>query len=124
MNFKEYNEENDIKVSYKSVGEESITKIINPLLSMSKIYKRSVGFFSSSALNFISPGILELARNGGKIQIATSPILSEADVEAIKNGYDKRTILESNFESEFLSSIENLDLYSFELLSELISLNI
>ncbi|UKI50855.1 MAG: hypothetical protein L6U99_05830 [Clostridium sp.] len=48
MNFKDF----DIKVSYKSVGEQTISSIINPLLGCTKFYKRSVGFFSSSALDF------------------------------------------------------------------------
>ena len=42
-----------IAISYKSVGEESFSKILNPLLSKTQTYKRSVGFFSSSALDFI-----------------------------------------------------------------------
>ena len=42
-----------ISISYKSVGEESFSKVLNPMLECSKIYKRSVGFFSSSALDFI-----------------------------------------------------------------------
>ena len=60
MNFKDF----DINISYKSVGEDSFSDIINPLLSCSKVYKRSVGFFSSSALNFIGDGILTMAKNG------------------------------------------------------------
>ena len=58
-----------IAISYKSVGEESFSKILNPLLSKTQTYKRSVGFFSSSALDFISDGIMALARNGGHIYI-------------------------------------------------------
>lgn len=38
-----------LEISYKSVGEDSFSEILNPLLACTKIYKRSVGFFSSSA---------------------------------------------------------------------------
>ena len=43
-----------IDISYISAGEDSFSKILNPLLTCTKIYKRSVGFFSSSALNFMA----------------------------------------------------------------------
>ena len=90
---------NDIplNISYKSVGEETFSQILNPLLTCTKTYKRSVGYFSSSALNFIGDGILELARNGGKIYLATSPKLSDEDVFAIQSGYQAREILEKQF---------------------------
>lgn len=59
-----------LKISYISSGDEAFSEILNPLLAYTKIYKRSVGFFNSSALNFIGDGIWEMARNGGKIYLA------------------------------------------------------
>ena len=76
MNFKDI----PLEISYISTGEESFSQIFNPLLTCTKSYKRSVGFFSSSALNFIGDGLLEMARNGGKIYLATSPRLSDDDI--------------------------------------------
>lgn len=93
MNFKDI----PLEISYTSVGEEAFSQILNPLLACTKIYKRSVGFFSSSALNFIGDGLYEMARNGGKIYLATSPKLSEEDIVAIKSGYDAREMLERYF---------------------------
>lgn len=87
-------------ISYKSVGEDSFSEILNPLLACTKIYKRSVGFFSSSALNFIGEGLLEMARKGGKIFLATSPKLSDEDIFAIESGYIDRNLLEKKFISE------------------------
>lgn len=97
MNFKDI----DIKISYLSTGEDSFSDILNPLLSYTKIYKRSVGFFSSSALNFIGDGILEMARKGGKIYLATSPQLTDEDICAIQSGYlDREKILRDKFLTE------------------------
>ena len=97
MNFRDI----DIKISYLSAGEDSFSDILNPLLAYTKIYKRSVGFFSSSALNFIGDGILEMARNGGKIYLATSPRLSDEDIYAIQSGYlDREKILRDGFLTE------------------------
>lgn len=76
MNFKDI----PLEISYISVGEDSFSQILNPLLACTKVYKRSVGYFSSSALNFIGDGLLEMARNGGKIYLATSPHLSDEDI--------------------------------------------
>lgn len=104
MNFKDF----DINISYKSVGEDSFSDIINPLLSCSKVYKRSVGFFSSSALNFIGDGILTMAKNGGHIYLATSPKLSEEDVLAIQQGYDAREIVKNQFVKEVKNTLLEL----------------
>ena len=105
MDFRNFN----INISYKSVGENTLSNIVNPLLGCTKIYRRSVGFFSSSALDFIGDGIVSLARNGGKIFLCTCPRLSEEDIAAIKLGYEVREILRERFEEEVT---ETLDLIS------------
>lgn len=110
----------DIAISYKSVGEESFSKIINPMLEHAKIYKRSVGFFSSSALDFIGDGILNMAKRGGKIFLATSPKLSEEDIDAIKKGYDAREIVEQAFKKEACDAINGLTDQNAQILFELI----
>lgn len=102
MNFKDI----PLNISYKSVGEDSFSQILNPLLTCTKTYKRSVGFFSSSALNFIGDGILELARNGGKIYLATSPKLSDEDIFAIQSGYKAREIIEKQFKYEVQNALK------------------
>lgn len=96
MNFRDI----PLEISYRSVGEDSFSEILNPLLSCTKIYKRSVGFFSSSALNFIGDGLIEMARKGGKIYLATSPRLSDEDITAIQYGYADRELIENRFLDE------------------------
>ena len=110
----------DIAISYKSVGEESFSHILNPLLKCTKNYKRSVGFFSSSALDFIGDGIFNLARNGGHIFLATSPRLSDEDIEAIKNGYSEREIIEKAFFAEVRDALDNISDENAKMLYELI----
>jgi len=65
-------------------------------------------------------GISNLANNGGKIRIVASPKLSDADIEAIRKGYEMRdTILrntvlrelnppQTKFEEECLNQLANL----------------
>ena len=105
MTFKDFN----LKISYRNVGEEQLMDAINPLLSVSKSYKRSVGFFSSSCLSFIGDGLINLARNGGHIYLATSPKLSEEDINAISTGYLKRKeLLLDRFLEEFKNSLSEI----------------
>ncbi len=101
MNFKDF----PIDISYTSIGENAFSQILNPLLTCTKVYKRSVGFFSSSALNFISDGLIEMARNGGKIYLATSPKLSEEDICAIQSGYLDRNSIENSFINEVRNTL-------------------
>lgn len=105
MNFRDI----PLEISYISSGEEAFSTIINPLLSCTKVYKRSVGFFNSSALNFIGDGVIEMARKGGRIYIATSPKLSDDDIVAIKSGYDAREIVYDRFMAEVRSTLPNIE---------------
>lgn len=122
MNFKEL----DIKHSYISKGDNNIAdSFLNPVLSCTKEYKRSVGFFSSGVFNTIMPGIMRLARNGGTIKLIASPNLSKEDAHAISLGYEQRQkyILDC-FNEEFEREIEELDDEKLCLLCDLIRKNI
>lgn len=119
MSFKDVN----VKKSYISFGEDNIAKaLIEPLLYHAKLYKRSVGFFSSSVFSTIMEGVVSFARNGGKIQLITSPNLSEDDVEAINGGYTNRELILINKASDnFAKSIQDFEVEELKLLYELIS---
>lgn len=112
--------------SYTSCGDENIaTTFISPMLKITRIYKRSVGYFSSSVFSTIFDGIATLARNGGRIQLIASPKLSEEDVVAIKLGYEKKEeIMEKSFSQTFEEEIEQLNDDNLQLLAILISKNI
>ena len=60
-----------------------------PLLKEAIIYKRAVGFFSSSVLTEIASGISGLVRNGGHIKLIASPKLTDEDIDAIRFGYEQ-----------------------------------
>jgi len=73
-----------------------------PLLKETVLYKRAVGYFSSSALAEISKGITYLIENGGTIQLVASPHLTADDIEAIEKGYELR---EKVIEKALLSTL-------------------
>ena len=58
-----------VKSEYRSLIDNVVQDFYLPLLSEASIYKRAVGFFSSSALVELSKGIAAMAERGGKIEI-------------------------------------------------------
>lgn len=82
-----------LKESYRT-PDHIVEDFYIPLLSRAKKYDRAVGFFSSSVLIELSKGLINLINNGGKMRLITSPKLQEQDIQAIKNGYDKRKIID------------------------------
>lgn len=111
----------DIKSEYRSLIDNVVQDFYIPLLNEAVLYRRAVGFFSSSSLVDISKGIAALVKRGGKIQLVASPYLSDEDIEAIKDGYEKRN---SIIEKALLSQLadETLDYYSMERLNLLANL--
>lgn len=82
-----------LKESYRT-PDNIVEDFYVPLLSNAKKYDRAVGFFSSSILIELSKGLINLIHNGGKMRLITSPKLQERDIQAMKEGYDKRKIVE------------------------------
>ena len=80
----------NLKLRYRSSDDNIVKDFYIPVLNMSVLYKRAVGFFSSAALLEVSRGISGLIRNGGRIQLIASPKLQEKDIEAINTGYMAR----------------------------------
>lgn len=116
----------DIQISYTSLGENNLAqKLIIPLLSNAKSYKRSVGFFSSSVLETIIDAIPQFVRNGGSIDLMASPNLSKEDIDAITLGYEHReAIVKKSFTRDFEAEIDKLPDERLVLLEELIANNI
>ena len=110
----------NLKKEYRSPRDNIVSDFYIPLLKEANLYKRSVGFFSSSSLLEISYGITNLINNNGKIQLIVSPNLSEEDIEAINKGYEMRediiervllqyiTEPQNYFEEERLNLLANL----------------
>lgn len=105
-----------IKREYRSLIDNVVQSFYIPLLGEAVIYRRAVGFFSSTALAEISKGISQMAQKGGHIQIVASPYLSEEDIKAISEGYERREKIIENALLRELSG-ENIDYYSLERLN-------
>lgn len=119
MNYKDL----DLNISYISRGDNNIAdSFLVPALKLTKVYQRSVGFFSSGVFKPIIDGIVAIARNGGKIQLIASPKLRNEDIIAISEGYRKRNeIIEESFSNDFLESLNGLNDDQLKLLATLIA---
>lgn len=94
-------EQLNILPSYKTNRNDIVKEFYLPVLKKSVLYKRAVGFFSSTALVELSKGLAELVKQKGKIKFIVSPLLSPEDIEAIQKGYDQRGIIESALFRQF-----------------------
>ena len=83
MNFLDLN----LKQEYRSFRDDVVKDFFCPVLRRAVIYKRAVGFFSSSALFALRDSICELIENGRKIQLIVSAgDLSAYDIASIDEG--------------------------------------
>ena len=80
----------DIRREYRSLLRDVVRDFYTPLLSQAVLYRRAVGFFSSSALISLTEGLKGLIKNNGTIEVIASPRLSDADIEAIRDGVSRR----------------------------------
>ena len=105
-----------IKNEYRSLIDNVVQDFYIPLLERATVYKRAVGFFSSSSLVELTKGIAAMAANGGKIQIVASPYLSDEDIQAIQKGYaDRNSIIEGAVLRQITG--ETVDYYSMQRLN-------
>ncbi len=61
-----------------------------PSIATAIKYDRAAGFFSSSVFELVKPEILEFADRRGRMRLVCSPRVSDADWEAISEGYRQR----------------------------------
>lgn len=80
----------DIQDEYRSDRYDLIRDFYIPCLENATVYKRAVGFFSSTSMAAAAKGLTALIRSGGKMQLVASPCLSQDDAEAIAKGLRQR----------------------------------
>ena len=108
-----------LKESYRT-PDNIVQDFYIPLLSNAKKYDRAVGFFSSSILIELSRGLINLVHNGGKMRLITSPKLQEEDIKAIKDGYNKREIINKAIMREWKEPKNHIEEERLNFLSHMI----
>ena len=96
----------DLDLQYRSDTHNTLNDFYIPCFEVSTDYRRSVGYFSSSALQLASRGLERFIANGGQMTLVASPLLSEVDVEAIRKGYRLREqVVEETVAAEIPESL-------------------
>jgi hypothetical protein len=78
-----------LRNAYDSDFDDVLNDFYIPALSNSIKYKRLAGFFTSSSLAVAAKGLSKFIANGGHMKLICGAKLRKADVEAIKEGYEK-----------------------------------
>ena len=86
MSFRDLN----LNIEYRSSIAVISRDFYTPILKEAIYYDRAAGFFSSSSLIHIAEGFLPFVNRDGKMRLVASPILSQEDIEAIREGYKQR----------------------------------
>ena len=114
-----------IQNEYRSDRCDLIQQFYIPCLEKATIYKRAVGFFSSTSMAAAATGLTALIRVGGKMQLVASPYLSEADADAIEQGIrQKEEIIVSAVQRELDKEFEGIVRDRLACLAWLLSQNI
>lgn len=122
----------NIDLVYETSTSNINNKLVIPLLSNSKLYRRGVGYFSASWIQLVSKGLYSIVENGGKIQLITSPKMSDEEWNAIRTGTiaqkDEllKSIIKKTIDSEFqvADRKEALNLFSWLIADGIIELKI
>ncbi len=98
-----------VKSEYRSDTDDFIRDFYLPCLSRSFEYWRAVGYFTSRGLACAAQGVTALIKNDGRMSLVASPVLSEEDHNAIKQGYAARDgIIEKSLLRQF-DNVETLE---------------
>ena len=97
-----------LKVSYRSGRDDLVGDFYVPCLERAVLYRRAVGYFTSSSLATAARGVASLVARHGRMQLVASPHLEESDVAALNLAKENpRSVLRMVVQRS-LGEIENL----------------
>lgn len=99
----------NLRTTYRSVEDDILNEFYVPCLERSVIYKRAVGFFTSGSLAEAARGVVDFVKNGGRMFIVACPRLTVDDMKKIKEGYEKRRVLEDRLIESIGTPISEVD---------------
>ncbi len=97
-----------LKPAYRSGRDDLVEGFYTPCLEQSHLYRRAVGYFTSSGLALAARGVAALVKNGGRMRLVASPVLEEGDVEALRAGSEEREAILRRVVARNLGEIEDL----------------
>ena len=97
----------DLDISYRSDERSVLDAFYEPCMREAVLYRRAVGYFTSSGLSHAARGIAHLVRNGGRIELVCSPHLDESDIASIRDGYRARPDVVAAAAARTFGSVEH-----------------
>lgn len=98
----------EVKISLDTSKDDLRAELYSPCLKWADRFDRGVGFFTSGWLNYNLAGMSDFASRGGKMRLITSPILSNADTDAIISARKQDSTAYERLEAALLNGIEEL----------------
>lgn len=96
----------EFKRAYHKPADNIAVEFYLPAIGASVTYDRAVGFFSSTIFLLAWPSLKDFVAGGGKMRLICSPVLSEKDHSALRDGYSRRAELDAG--QEIARSFEDL----------------
>ncbi len=90
-----------------NIKEKVLSEFYVPVLQEAVTYKRLTGYFSSQVLALAARGIAGLIKNGGKMQLITSPVVSEQDFKILSSHSSEN--VEKFVNEQFMIAIKDLN---------------
>lgn len=88
-------QDHDFKRAYHKPEDDIAEGFYLPAMRSAVLYDRAVGYFSSTVFLLAWPSLRAFVQAGGRMRLICSPILSEVDHEALREGYSERAELEA-----------------------------
>lgn len=78
-----------LRISYRSGRDDLVRDFYVPCLERAVLYRRAVGYFTSSGLAHAARGVASLVARGGKMRLVASPYLEESDLAALTKAKER-----------------------------------
>lgn len=112
----------DPKLNWSSTKDDLIDEFYKPSLSKCELYQRLSGYFSSTSFSNVANEILEFIENNGRIQLVTSPNLSQIDKKIIEQSIQEREkLLSEIFLEDLKNDPENLKIHFAKLMAYMLT---
>ena len=99
------------KLTWNSSRDDIINNFYRPALLDCELYQRLAGYFSSTAFSNTANEIIDLIQNNGRIQLITSPDLSNVDKKLLEQSVlESEKILSAIFLEELKNDPDNIKL--------------
>ena len=97
-----------LQISYRTGEDDLLRDFYRPCLVQSVLYRRAVGYFTSSGLAYAAKGLANLVARGGKMRLIASPHLSDDDVNALERAQEEPDKVLKEIVARSLSDVETL----------------